>query len=111
MAKIPDMVQAGEIAAAHLGGRVVHIERQARWRPTWFIDLDRDGEVVPVVLRGDRPDSEAFPLRHEYLFHQMLEEREVPVPHLYGYLETPGLIDAVLMHRVPGQAGNDGGEP
>ena len=45
-------------------------------RPTWFLDIERDGEVVPLVLRGDRTDSEAFPLRHEYTFHQLLEERD-----------------------------------
>jgi hypothetical protein len=56
------------------------------------------------VLRGDRTDSEAFPLRHEFTFHQLMEQHGLPVPHLYGFIETPGYLDAVLMAKVPGQA-------
>jgi aminoglycoside phosphotransferase (APT) family kinase protein len=100
---VPTTEQAAQIVAERLGGTVVRIERQSRWRPTWFADLERDGEVLPIVLRGDRTDSEAFPLRHEYTFHRLMEERGFPVPRLYGYVETPGYIDAVLMERVPGQ--------
>jgi hypothetical protein len=32
-----------------------------------------------------------------------MEERDFPVPHLLGYLETPGSIDCILMARVPGK--------
>ena len=103
MSAVPSTERAAQIVADHVGGRVVSIERQLRWRPTWFVDVERDGEPIPLVLRGDRTDSEAFPLRHEYTFHQLLEERDFPVPHLHGYIETPGCIDAVLMERVPGQ--------
>jgi len=63
---------------------------------------------MALVLRGDRTDSEAFPLRHEFTFHTFMEERDFPVPHLHGYIETPGLIDAVLMDRVPGVPHFDG---
>jgi hypothetical protein len=28
-----------------LGGEVVAIRRQARWRPAWFVDLRRDGQL------------------------------------------------------------------
>jgi aminoglycoside phosphotransferase (APT) family kinase protein len=100
---VPSTPDAAKIVEAHAGGRVVDIERQLRWRPTWFLTLERDGELLPLVLRGDRTDSEAFPLRHEFTFHRLMEERGFPVPHLHGYIETPGFIDAVLMERVPGQ--------
>jgi hypothetical protein len=53
-------------------------------------------------LRGDRADSQAFPLRHEYTFHRMLEEREFSVPSLHGYLETPSMIDTFVTGFVPG---------
>jgi len=106
--QVPDIAQAAEIASAHLGGRVVSIERQNRWRPTWFFDLERDGEVVALVLRGDRPDSRAFPLQHEYTFHRLLQERDYPVPALHGYVETPGMIDAFITDRVPGVPHFDG---
>ena len=29
-----------------LGGRVMRIERQARWRPAWWVDPERDGEML-----------------------------------------------------------------
>jgi aminoglycoside phosphotransferase (APT) family kinase protein len=101
---VPTTAHAADIVANYLaGGKVQRIERQPRWRPTWFLDVVRGGETLPLVLRGDRTDSEAFPLRHEFTFHRLMEERGFPVPHLFGYIETPGLIDAVLMERVPGQ--------
>ncbi|MGD9794421.1 MAG: phosphotransferase [Acidimicrobiia bacterium] len=100
---VPTTERAAQIVTDHMGGRVVRIERQLRWRPTWFVDLERDGEIIPLVLRGDRTDSEAFPLRHEYTFHSLMEERDFPVPHLIAYIETPGFIDAILMSRVSGQ--------
>ena len=31
-----------------LGGRIVHAERQARWRPAWFLDVERGGEPLPL---------------------------------------------------------------
>lgn len=102
MSRVPSTTRAAQIVEQHVGGRVVDISRQQRWRPTWFVDVDRDGELVPLVLRGDRTDSQAFPLRHELTFHTLMEERGFPVPHLLGYIETPGCIDAILMERVRG---------
>jgi aminoglycoside phosphotransferase (APT) family kinase protein len=101
--RIPSLAQASDIVTRVTGGTVVDIRRQLRWRPTWFLDVERDGAVRELVLRGDRTDSEAFPLRHEYTFHRLMQERDFPVPRLLGYLETPGFIDAVLMERVPGK--------
>ena len=100
---IPTTAQAATIIADAVGGTVAHIERQLRWRPTWFADVEVDGETVGLVLRGDRTDSEAFPLRHEYTFHRLMEQQGLPVPHLYGFIETPGFLDAVLMARLPGK--------
>ena len=57
---IPTTAQAATIIADAVGGTVAHIERQLRWRPTWFADVEVDGETVGMVLRGDRTDSEAF---------------------------------------------------
>lgn len=104
MSAIPATEHAAAIVEGFYGGTVTRIERQNRWRPTWFLEVDRDGATIPLVLRGDRTDSEAFPLRHEYTFHRLLEEREVRVPHLHGYIETPGCVDAILMEFVPGVA-------
>ena len=72
-----------------LGGRVVRIERQARWRPAWWVDLERDGELLPLYVRGDRIDSpSAFPLEHERVFHQMLAERGIRVARVHGYRDA-----------------------
>ena len=89
----------------HFGGAVVSIERQNRWRPTWYADVERDGTTFPLVVRGDRFDAQAYPLRHEYIFHSLMEEREFRVPKLYGYIDE---IDAILMERVPGKPDFDG---
>jgi aminoglycoside phosphotransferase (APT) family kinase protein len=108
MSTVPATEQAARIVEGHFGGLVTRIERQPRWRPTWFLDVERDGETIPLVLRGDRTDSEAYPLRHEFTFHRLLEERGIRVPHLHGYIETPGVIDTVLMEFVPGVPHFDG---
>jgi aminoglycoside phosphotransferase (APT) family kinase protein len=105
---VPDTSLAAQIVEEAFGGTVIDIVRQNRWRPTWFVQVDRDGEVQRLVLRGDRTDSEAFPLRHEYRFHQLLEANGIAVPHLHAYIETPGVIDAILMEFVPGQPHFDG---
>jgi len=103
MTQVPDLATAEAIVAHATKGKVVAIQRQARWRPTWFVDVECDGELRSFVLRGDRVDSEAFPLRHEYTFHRLLEERDIPVPTLFDYIETPGFVDAILMERVAGK--------
>ena len=85
-----------------LGGRVVRIERQARWRPAWWVDLERDGELLPLYVRGDRIDSpSAFPLEHERVFHQMLAERGIRVARVHGYRDASP--KAYVTDRVPGR--------
>jgi aminoglycoside phosphotransferase (APT) family kinase protein len=86
-----------------MGGRVSDIQRQNRWRPTWFVDLDRDGETVPLVVRGDRFDANSLPLRHEYEFHRLVWEGGARVPSLHAFLRI-GALDAMIMERVPGKA-------
>ena len=34
---------------ANVGGDVLRISRQPRWRPVWFADVERDGEVLELV--------------------------------------------------------------
>ena len=90
-----------------LGGRVVRIERQARWRPAWWVDLERDGELLPLYVRGDRIDSpSAFPLEHERIFHQMLAERGIRVARVHGYHDANP--KAYVTDRVPGRADFEG---
>ncbi len=86
----------------HIGGTVVAMRRQARWRPVWFVDVDRDGERLEIMVRGDRTDAAPlFPLEHEMKFQQLLEEDGIPVPHVYGWSDEPR---AFVTDAVPGAA-------
>lgn len=82
-------------------GPVVHLERQARWRPVWFADVERDGEVLELCVRGDRTDFPGiYPLEHEMLVQRLLHERGIPVPAVHGWIDEPR---AFVIDRVGGQ--------
>ncbi|MGE0307199.1 MAG: phosphotransferase family protein [Acidimicrobiia bacterium] len=85
-----------------LGGTVTHIERQARWRPAWFVDLEqRNGHRLELYVRGDRTDSpSAFPLEHEYRYQTLLHDAGIPVAAVHGWCDEP---KAYVMERVPGR--------
>ena len=96
----------GEIALVtawveeHVGGRVVAAARQPRWRPVWFVDVERDGEVLELCVRGDRTDFPGiFPLKYEMRCQQLLEQHGIPVPHVYGWIDEPR---AFVCDRVGG---------
>ncbi len=86
-----------------LGGRVCNLQRQGRWRPAYFFDLDRDGELLPLYFRGDRGHAEgervAGVLDHEANIYRVLEASGLPVPHVYGLCRDP---DGIVMDRCPG---------
>ena len=85
------------------GGRVIRSERQPRWRPAWFIDIERDGEILPVYFRGDRGslDHGVYPLEHEQRVLEVLEAQGIAVPHVYGLCPEPR---GIVMARVAGRA-------
>lgn len=85
-----------------VGGRVVRAERQARWRPAWDLDVERDGTIVPIYFRGDRSEgSGVYGLEHEYGVLQVLAAHGIPVPRLYGFCSDPR---GIVMERAPGRA-------
>jgi aminoglycoside phosphotransferase (APT) family kinase protein len=85
----------------HLGGRVVSMARQPRWRPVWFADVERDGEVLELCVRGDRLDFPGiFPLEHEMRCQQLLEQHGIPVAGVHGWIDEPR---AFVIDRVPGE--------
>lgn len=88
---------------ATLGGRVVACERQARWRPAWFLEVAREGKRVPLYFRGDRglQQGGAYALEHEMRCLQILGEAGLPVPRVHGFCEAPR---GILMDRAPGRA-------
>lgn len=82
--------------------KVVKLERQLRWRPAWFLELQKaNGEMVKVHVRGDREsDVMPFPeLRREADILQVLEQQGIAVPHVYGMCDDPV---AIVMETVPG---------
>ena len=88
---------------AQLGGKIVRAERQPRWRPAWFLDLERGGRTIPLYFRGERGESDhgAYALEHEMKVLQVLEENGIPVPHVHGFCPTPR---GIVMERCPGRA-------
>jgi aminoglycoside phosphotransferase (APT) family kinase protein len=85
----------------NLGGTVTAIVRQPRWRPVWFVELDRGSDVLELVVRGDRTDMPLiFPLRHEMTLQSMLRERGIPTPAVRGWIDEPM---AYVMDLVGGQ--------
>lgn len=87
---------------ANVGGRVTSIVRQPRWRPVWFVDVERDGEVLELCVRGERVDiSGVWPLRHEMTAQALMEAGGIPVPKVHGWCDDPR---AFVTDRVPGRA-------
>jgi aminoglycoside phosphotransferase (APT) family kinase protein len=84
-----------------VGGRVISMTRQIRWRPAWFADVQRGNEVVRVHVRGDRKsDILPFPeLKREADILEVLEQHGIPVPHIYGMCDDPL---GIVMEAVPG---------
>lgn len=96
--------RAFEWIEASLGGKIVHAERQPRWRPAWFLDLQRDdGERLALYFRGDRGETDhgVYSLEREMRVFQLLEENGIPVPHVYGFCPEPR---GIVMQRCPGRA-------
>jgi aminoglycoside phosphotransferase (APT) family kinase protein len=85
----------------NLGGKVRHVERQARWRPVWWVSLEQDNEMKDLCVRGERIDSpSAFPLKHEMVFQSILQDNDIPVARVHGWCDRPR---AIVMDRVPGR--------
>ena len=88
---------------ANIGGQVVRIVRQARWRPVWWVDVDvdRDGERLELCVRGDRTDmSLIFPLEHEMRLQAVMHDQGIPVAKVHGWIDKPR---AFVMDRVGGR--------
>jgi aminoglycoside phosphotransferase (APT) family kinase protein len=72
-----------------------------RWRPAWFADVERDGQLLSLHVRGDRrSDVLPFPsLQREADILRVLEAGGIPVPHVHGMCTDP---EAIVMDAVPG---------
>ena len=85
----------------NLGGKVVEIDPQARWRPVWFVTVDRGaGAPLQLCVRGDRIDARhGFPLEHEMRLQEQLGRAGIPVARVWGWCDDPR---AYVMDRVAG---------
>jgi hypothetical protein len=101
--------QITEWVEANVGGTVTSVSRQPRWRPVWMVDVegagdgtgDGAGEPLELLLRGERVDMDGiWPLRHEMVFQEILDAHGIPVPHVYGWCDTPA---GFVTDRVAGR--------
>ena len=83
------------------GAKVIRMERMVRWRPAWFVNVERNGAISHLHLRGDREgDVSIFPdLKREADIIDILAEHGIPVPRIHGYCADP---PAILMDHLPG---------
>ena len=98
----PKWQRALDWVEKEVGGRVVRAERQDRWRPAFFLDVERDGEIVSVYFRGDRGEtgSGVYSLEHEIAVFEVLASEGLPVPHVWGLCPEPR---GIVMESVPGR--------
>jgi aminoglycoside phosphotransferase (APT) family kinase protein len=90
-----------------LKGRVVNVDQQARWRPHYFVTLDRSGETITVLARGVRtPDAversrilSHFSHAREARMIEAIQGHGLKVPKYYGYSDEHRLI---LMEKLEG---------
>lgn len=86
----------------NVGGTVRCLERQPRWRPVWIAAIERDGETVDLMVRGERADTMlTFPLDHEMRLQRTCHEHDVPVAKVLGWIDEPR---AYVMERVAGRS-------
>jgi len=87
---------------ANVGGTIRHYERQPRWRPAFYLDVERNGETLPIYIRGARVEVEngATILEFEKNVLEQLDRDGIPVPHIYGYCSDP---PGIVMERSAGR--------
>jgi len=99
-----DPVKDGKIRdwiAANIGGTIERFEQQPRWRGGWWVDVRKDGGLIPLYVREQRKEAyPPWPLEHEARALQLLEKHGVPAPHVWGIMDDP---HATVMDNLPGQ--------
>jgi aminoglycoside phosphotransferase (APT) family kinase protein len=89
-----------DVLEANLG-KVVRLERQARWRPAWFATLERDGGQSEVCVRGARVDAlMPFSLHHEMTLQGLMHAAGIPVAEVHLWSEDP---EFYVMDRLAGK--------
>jgi aminoglycoside phosphotransferase (APT) family kinase protein len=83
----------------YVGGTVVSIVREGRWRPSWVAEVERAGSSRALHIRGDRGHGYSYPIAHEAAILGVLESNGIPVPHVHGICDEPV---AMIMDHVRG---------
>jgi aminoglycoside phosphotransferase (APT) family kinase protein len=85
-------------------GEIVNVERLMRWRPVWRVDYKTNGENKALLLKGVRPCTQLYSLKHEMLVMEVLEANGIDVPHIHGWIESPEafVMDWAEGDRDPG---------
>lgn len=98
----PEWQRAFDWIKRELGIRIHAFERQARWRPAYFCEAEKDGKPLPIYLRGERGalDHGVYPFEQEAKVFQVLEAEGLPAPHIYGVCPDPKVI---VMDKMPGR--------
>ena len=88
----PEWRRAIAYVEEHVGGRVVRAERQARWRPAWFCDVETSGGIVPIYFRGARGEAGlgVYTLDHEGAVLEVLATDPGSVEDFNAFCETSG---------------------
>jgi aminoglycoside phosphotransferase (APT) family kinase protein len=89
-----------------MGGTIVEWQRlvSGNSRATWSVDVDVDGDRLPLVVRvdpGDGPFSHTpLTLEREASIYAEMQGRGVALPRTYGF---DGALSAVVLERAPGE--------
>ena len=82
------------------GGVVTRVERQARWRPCWWVDVEHEGEPVSLYLRGNRVGfggtNDVF---REARAGEAMAVADIPAPRVWGQSKE---LDVVLWDALAG---------
>jgi aminoglycoside phosphotransferase (APT) family kinase protein len=82
-------------------GPVVRMELQPRWRAAWLVDVERDGKILPLYVKGAREVHALVPVEREGAALDILHRNGVAAPRQYGYCAE---VDAIVMERLPGES-------
>lgn len=86
---------------ANMGGELIALERQGRWRPAWYGTVRTPDGNREIYVRGERSThGSGFSLEREYTIHRLCEQGGIKVPRLHGYIAE---LPAIVMERVRGQ--------
>jgi aminoglycoside phosphotransferase (APT) family kinase protein len=97
---VVDEQQIAPWVAEVTGGAVTRVERQPRWRPCWWVDIERDGKRIPLYLRGNRVGfGAANDVFREARAAEAMAVAGVPAARVWGQSTE---LDVVLWDALPG---------